>query len=725
MNEPIKSKKFIIRTKKMAAQSDPSAAETSPENIAPPVEEQAVPAPVMPSVKIPGLSQTGQIPVKPIVLTIPGAPKTPAVVSGSVEPQISGSEPADDSGTVVETKPPRPAVPLKPIILSVAKPGENQDKRVEVETADSAHPPVVPEASVSSPEPAPAQGVSASQSASGTQAVAKKVFTIKAKKPAVSGVAAPGVVESAKAPEPVPAPPVPEPTPVQSVSEPTPESPAQEPAPVQAVSAPQSAAGAQAVAKKVFTIKAKKPAVSGVSAPDVVESAKAPEPAPVQAISEPTTESPEPVEQPAQTEAMEAEDAEVVKGPAARGKLSLKKSNEPSPASGEQHDAPSVNKARPPSVRLSKRMGRVPSAKLPSVSEQGDGNGTPAPEAIVDLADVRARSLTVKEKGKTSTVIAFCLGGVLLAAAVAGLWWMMRGVTAGRVILAQGDVQLYRAPKEGSGKVSQYLPATLKMRVVSNDFIQTGSNGIARLFLAGMQELKLEPNTLVQVGITKLGTFKKGGFFVNIYSNTAYLEIPRQPAGKPLVLTLPDSVVTIQEARLGVTHAQNRTIVRVVSGSVTVTRNLDRQSREIVKDCEITLAEGIQFEPRLISGETRVESLSLVDGGTGEVVPGYEVLKSELVLKLGSIPAASFGIRANTMPGVVGSVKFIVKESGLSFVCNEDPPYIFTGQQKSGTGKGWAPSSGNTYTIEAVSYTKKDAKGQPSIPRRVQFNVIK
>ena len=130
-------------------------------------------------------------------------------------------------------------------------------------------------------------------------------------------------------------------------------------------------------------------------------------------------------------------------------------------------------------------------------------------------------------------------------------------------------------------------------------------------------------------------------------------------------------------------------------------------------------AGGFSYErstPNIPAPETSVQSLSIVDVANNQVVDNLE---PSSVINLGDF-AEGFGIVANTLPGIVGSVRFFLNDVLIS---NENiAPYSFSGDL-SGTINAVDLAPGG-YELRATPFTERNGGGEEGNSLTVNFEVI-
>jgi subtilisin family serine protease len=114
-----------------------------------------------------------------------------------------------------------------------------------------------------------------------------------------------------------------------------------------------------------------------------------------------------------------------------------------------------------------------------------------------------------------------------------------------------------------------------------------------------------------------------------------------------------------------------------------------------------------------------VDSFTLINAATDldlfELTDGAE-------LNLATLPTRSLNVRADTIPGTVGSVRFWL--NGNVFRTENIAPYALAGDTNNGTNYlSWTPRPG-TYTLRATPYQNANAGGTAGTPLEITFTVV-
>jgi len=339
----------------------------------------------------------------------------------------------------------------------------------------------------------------------------------------------------------------------------------------------------------------------------------------------------------------------------------------------------------------------------------------PAIEKKVDETAVVAKPVSVPPKpkskiwGRIITVLLLVL--ICGGAGGAAYYAILTTNTMGRFGALQGRVTVTSA----SGKVTKQ--GMTGMRVLKGDTITVeGTDGRAYLLFGGSDIMQIGENTTVSLSQPK-------GFLgkvITCRAGTMGLEVPWMPMGASSVIITANATIKFGAAGFEVSCSDKSTTVDVGDAVVQVARTGDKTSVEVKRGYSLTVDEGSRMVPLAVLGGSRVKRLEVVEPSSGVAIDGFEAIMSgELMLDMNRT-MGMVGIRADTEPDEVGSVKFQLNDERPAIV--NDPPYIFRGKAGAGLGEGWKPSRG-TYKLSVTSYSKKNAKGMPSAPRLVTFRV--
>ncbi len=114
----------------------------------------------------------------------------------------------------------------------------------------------------------------------------------------------------------------------------------------------------------------------------------------------------------------------------------------------------------------------------------------------------------------------------------------------------------------------------------------------------------------------------------------------------------------------------------------------------------------------------RVESFTLINAETDK---GIQSIVDGAVIDLSKLPAHQLNIRANTNPGKVGSVVFIL--DGEKVRTENGAPYALAGDNPSGDYHAWALPLGD-HTLTAIPYSNYNGKGTEGVSLTIHFTVV-
>lgn len=109
-----------------------------------------------------------------------------------------------------------------------------------------------------------------------------------------------------------------------------------------------------------------------------------------------------------------------------------------------------------------------------------------------------------------------------------------------------------------------------------------------------------------------------------------------------------------------------------------------------------------------------VASFTLVDAATRAPIPAYDPLKDGSTLNLATLPGDTLTIRANTVAGSVGSLRFDFDDEEH---LDNRAPFDFAPSSS------WSPPIGS-HNLTATAYPEANARGKAGAPLKVAFNVI-
>ncbi|GAB3023149.1 putative Ig domain-containing protein [Spirosoma pulveris] len=126
----------------------------------------------------------------------------------------------------------------------------------------------------------------------------------------------------------------------------------------------------------------------------------------------------------------------------------------------------------------------------------------------------------------------------------------------------------------------------------------------------------------------------------------------------------------------------------------------------------------LTVNPALVAQQA-VVSLSVMNADNQQEI---KVLAPGEQLNLATLPTRNLNIRANTNPGLVGSVKFNLTGARVSTLVESVVPYALFGDN-AGKYNAWTPSLGQ-YTLTATPYTGSGGGGTAGTALTISFSVI-
>lgn len=117
-----------------------------------------------------------------------------------------------------------------------------------------------------------------------------------------------------------------------------------------------------------------------------------------------------------------------------------------------------------------------------------------------------------------------------------------------------------------------------------------------------------------------------------------------------------------------------------------------------------------------------IASLTLINADTNEPIPGFDPLPDGAVIDLAALPTDNLNMRANPVPGAVGSVRFGLN-SDADYRVENVAPYALAGDSPTGQYRRWTPEPG-AYTVTATAYSETRARGTSGAPYVMNFTVV-
>ncbi len=115
-------------------------------------------------------------------------------------------------------------------------------------------------------------------------------------------------------------------------------------------------------------------------------------------------------------------------------------------------------------------------------------------------------------------------------------------------------------------------------------------------------------------------------------------------------------------------------------------------------------------------------SFSLINADTGEPLPGFDPIARGERVRLATLPTRRISVRANTLPAVVGSVRFTF-DGSESYRVEGAAPYLLFGRDELGFFAPGVLHKGPVH-IEATPYTQGAATGTQGSGGAIDFTVM-
>jgi glucose/arabinose dehydrogenase len=113
---------------------------------------------------------------------------------------------------------------------------------------------------------------------------------------------------------------------------------------------------------------------------------------------------------------------------------------------------------------------------------------------------------------------------------------------------------------------------------------------------------------------------------------------------------------------------------------------------------------------------------TLIDADTDQAIPAFDPIPDGAVLNFATLPTTNLNIRANTVPGTVGSVRFGLDENP-SFATESLLPYALAGDSMTGDYFAWTPALGQ-HVLTGTPYTGSGATGSAGTALTIGFTVV-
>ncbi|QMU29027.1 PKD domain-containing protein [Adhaeribacter radiodurans] len=131
------------------------------------------------------------------------------------------------------------------------------------------------------------------------------------------------------------------------------------------------------------------------------------------------------------------------------------------------------------------------------------------------------------------------------------------------------------------------------------------------------------------------------------------------------------------------------------------------------------LSSTIKATKPAIFASQQVGSFTLINADNGQPI---QTLTGGTALNLATLPTKNLNIRANTSPGIVGSVKFALRGKQTVNKTETRVPYALFGETKDNY-NAWVPALGS-YTLKATPFSEAGGTGVAGIAFSVSFTVI-
>lgn len=120
-----------------------------------------------------------------------------------------------------------------------------------------------------------------------------------------------------------------------------------------------------------------------------------------------------------------------------------------------------------------------------------------------------------------------------------------------------------------------------------------------------------------------------------------------------------------------------------------------------------------------------VLSFSLINAETNQPIRDYKVIRDGATIDLNTLPTKNISIRANTNPGVVGSIVFNLRGAQSVNKTENFIPYALFGDDE-GNYTPWQPrpQNGEKYVLTATPFNREGGKGQAGQSSTINFSFV-
>ncbi|QNF33977.1 DUF5060 domain-containing protein [Adhaeribacter swui] len=148
-----------------------------------------------------------------------------------------------------------------------------------------------------------------------------------------------------------------------------------------------------------------------------------------------------------------------------------------------------------------------------------------------------------------------------------------------------------------------------------------------------------------------------------------------------------------------------------ISSPKSLANNFPRKNTELTHHNTVTKS--------AVFASQQVVSFTLINADNEQPI---QTLTGGTTLNLATLPTKNLNIRANTSPGIIGSIKFALSGKQTTNKTESELPYALFGDTK-GNYNAWVPALGN-YTLKAIPYSGPGGTGVAGIALTVSFTVI-
>ena len=293
----------------------------------------------------------------------------------------------------------------------------------------------------------------------------------------------------------------------------------------------------------------------------------------------------------------------------------------------------------------------------------------------------------------------------------------------------------------GRGQAAIRIPVTRGMQILQGDRLESGKSDGARAGNVPEARVAVElfNGAIVDVAEqsiiewTNIETVKleRGQIYADVDLKHRQKRAAGQPGLYQVVFTTAAANVLIEGTRFDLYADASFTRLRMEEGRTTISNKLGSQKVTAFEEsaARLTTAPGKPYmvtpdqiwRGRLNVAQTAVINFTLINSETNQPIAEFEPLKTGTELNLAKLPTRKLSVRANTIPDVVGSVRFGLN-ANANYNLEQVHPYSLNDDNDVNY-RPWTPAPG-TYTINATPSMNRDGKGETGIAASITITVV-